>query len=232
MEHGRIHPAPRKAFVDDLLLAAGILSSLLYVAADMVCGLRYPGYSFTNQVISELSAIGAPTAALWGLMLVVYPLLFIAFTIGVFRASANNPALRRTAWLLTAFVVSGPLWALVPMHMRGDEFTWQDMGHIGLGAATVLLMTAVIGTGAGALDRRFRRLSLAIMAIVFVAGAATFAYVEPMIHQLPTPGAGLVERVSLYAWLLWIGVLAVTLRQRRRTWSPPHLRQTREGMIP
>lgn len=121
--------------------------------------------------------------------------------------------------LRAAFVVSGPLWALVPMHMRGDEFTWQDMGHIGLGAATVLLMTAVIGTGAGALDRRFRRLSLAIMAIVFVASAATFACVAPMIHQLPTPGAGLVERVSLYAWLLWIGVLAVTLRQQRCTWS-------------
>jgi len=211
---GPIHPAFRRALVQDLLLGAGALSSLVYVAADILCGLRYPGYSFTNQVISELSAIGAPTAALWGSLLRWYALLFVGFTIGTFQVAGNNPSLRRTGWLMLAFVLSGPLWAFVPMHQRGAEFTWTDAGHIAMGGVTVLLLTITVGVGRGALGPRFRRYSLATMGVVFVTGAATFAYVGPMIRQQPTPGAGLVERVSLYAWLLWVTVLAVSLWRR------------------
>jgi hypothetical protein len=35
-----------------------------------------------------------------------------------------------------------------------------------------------------------------------------------MIDQLPTPGVGLVERIFLYAFLLWMGVFAVALVRR------------------
>jgi hypothetical protein len=37
------------------------------------------------------------------------------------------------------------------MHQRGDVFTWTDAGHIALGGVMVLLLTAVIAAGAGAL---------------------------------------------------------------------------------
>jgi len=202
-------------FVQQLLLAAGVLSSLVYVAADLLCGVRYVGYSFTDQVISELSAVGAPTAPLWGSMLGAYAVLFAAFTIGVLRAAGDSRRLRLTGWLLLTFVLSGPLWSFVPMHQRGAEFTWTDVGHIVLGGGTVLLLTAVVGVGGGTLGRRFRRYSLITMATVFVTGAATFGYVGRMIGQQSTPGAGVVERISLYAFLLWIGILAVSLRQRQ-----------------
>ena len=221
MPFGRTHEQARRGFVQELLLAAGMLSSMVYVAADLVCGFRYVGYSFTDQVISELSAIGAPTAPLWGRMLGVYAVLFAAFTIGVLRAAGDNRRLRRTGWLLLTFVLSGPLWSFVPMHQRGAEFTWTDVGHIALGAGTVLLMTAVVGMGAGALGRRFRRYSLITMATAFVTGAATFGYVGRMIAQQSTPGAGVVERLSLYAFLLWIGILAVSLWRRHHVRSVP-----------
>jgi hypothetical protein len=38
-----------------------------------------------------------------------------------------------------------------------------------------------------------------------------------MVDQLPTPGVGIVERIFLYTFLLWIGVLGVALlRQHGR----------------
>ena len=43
-----------------LLLACGITSSVLYLFTDLLGGLRYPGYSFVSQAISELSARVAP----------------------------------------------------------------------------------------------------------------------------------------------------------------------------
>jgi hypothetical membrane protein len=200
--------------IRSLLLLAGVLSSMVYVTADILCGLRYPGYSFTNQVISELSAIGAPTTALWAGLLQVYAILFAAFTIGIVRESRGNRRLRRASWLLVAFVLSGPLWSFFPMHQRGDAFTWTDAGHIALGGVMVLLLSAVIAAGAGALGRRFRVFSQVLVTVAFVAGVGTFVYVPRMIDQLPTPGVGVVERIFLYAFLLWIGVLAVALLRR------------------
>jgi hypothetical protein len=35
-----------------------------------------------------------------------------------------------------------------------------------------------------------------------------------MINQLPTPWVGTVERIHLYAFFLWVGVLAVALLRR------------------
>ena len=45
------------------LLLCGVLSPLLYAAADVLAGLRWDGYSFRDQTISELGAIGAPSRA-------------------------------------------------------------------------------------------------------------------------------------------------------------------------
>ena len=45
------------------LLACGILASLTYVVTDIIASLRYPGYNFIDQTISELFAIGVPTSS-------------------------------------------------------------------------------------------------------------------------------------------------------------------------
>jgi hypothetical protein len=46
------------------LLACGIVAPLVYLASDVIAGMRWKGYSFRDQTISELNAIGAPTRAL------------------------------------------------------------------------------------------------------------------------------------------------------------------------
>jgi hypothetical protein len=50
--------------VRQLLLACGLLSSLLYVAMNVVVPMQWQGYSSAAQTVSELSAIGAPTRPL------------------------------------------------------------------------------------------------------------------------------------------------------------------------
>lgn len=197
-----------------LLLLTGVLSSIVYVSADVLCGLRYPDYSFTDQVISELSAIGAPTGALWATLLQIFAALFAAFTIGVVLEGRANRRLRVTGWLLVAFVLLGPLWSFVPMHQRGDAFTWTDAGHIALGGVFVLLITTLIAVGAGALGPRFRAFSTMLAVVAFLSGAGTFAYVPRMIEQRPTPWVGTVERIHLYAFNLWVAVLAIGLLRR------------------
>jgi len=43
------------------LLACGVASSVLYVGTDIAASIRYEGYSYTSQAVSELMAVAAPT---------------------------------------------------------------------------------------------------------------------------------------------------------------------------
>jgi len=54
------------------LLACGWASSLLYVVTDVLGAVNYPRYDYTGQAISELSAIGAPTADLLAPLTTLY----------------------------------------------------------------------------------------------------------------------------------------------------------------
>ena len=48
-----------RARVNRGLLLCGILSSLLYVAMNVLIPMQFEGYSVVSQTVSELSAIGA-----------------------------------------------------------------------------------------------------------------------------------------------------------------------------
>lgn len=208
-------PAARGA-LQETLVVAGLLSSVVYVAFDLVAAARYPGYSLVNQAISELSAIGAPTAAFWARMGPIYGVLFVAFAIGVLRASPGNRALRTAGWIMLAFVAWGTLWPLFPMHQRGTETTSTDLGHIVLGVGSSVLIVGFIGSGVFALGRRFGAWSIASALVYIVTFIGTLAYVSRIAAGAPTPWLGLVERVMIYSYLLWVAALAVALLRRDR----------------
>jgi len=208
-------PVRATRLLEQLLLLAGVCSSIVYVVADQVCALRYPGYSILHQAISELSAQGAPTATIWSRFMPFYGLFFLLFVIGVFRASRGNRVLRIDAYVMLAFAVLSPvLWSLVPMHQRGAPGNWQDVGHIAMAALSALWIAALIAIGASAFGTAFRKYSIASALLVLLAAGASFLYVPLMIAVEPTPWLGVIERVSLYTYQLWIAVLAITLVRR------------------
>ena len=65
------------------LIICGILASLLYIGTDILAGMLWKGYSFTDQAISELLAIDAPTSGLVVPLFTLYDLLLVAFALGV-----------------------------------------------------------------------------------------------------------------------------------------------------
>ena len=69
-------------------LVCGIVSSLLYGA--MICVIRYEGYSLVSQVPSELTAIGAPTQALWMRLGSIYTVLVAAFGMGLWQSAGRK----------------------------------------------------------------------------------------------------------------------------------------------
>ena len=134
-----------------MLLACGIVSSLLYAAMLVFIPMVWDSYSSAAQAVSELSAIDAPTRALWVPLGLVYTVLVMAFGFGVWRTASGNRALRIVAALLVAYGAIGLGWP--PMHQRevlaAGGGTLTDTLHIVWTMATVLLMLLAIGFSVG-----------------------------------------------------------------------------------
>ena len=220
---GTMAPRARsESRVRQLLLACGILSSLLYVATDMLGGLRYDGYSFTSHTISELAAIGAPSKELVDPLFLAYDLLALAFGVGLVREGlGRSRPLRITGSLLigygaigfAAFTVADPLFRI---HQRGVGSIATDAPHIVLTGVLVVVLLLAVGFGAFALGRRFRIYSFGTLVTLVVSSALTVPYAARLAAGEPTPGFGIVERVDVYSALLWLAVLSVALLRRSR----------------
>ena len=206
--------------VRKILLVCGILASLLYVGTDILAAMRWEGYSYTSQSVSELRAIGAPTRPFLFPVLLLYAVLEIAFGWGVRGAAGRKSALRIAGVLLIGLGVIDFVAPFSPMHLRGTESTLTDTMHVILTVVTVLLILFIIGYGAVADGKRFRLYSIATILILFVCGAWAFLDAPRIAANLPTPWIGIRERINIYGYMLWMLVLAIVLLRVRDSAAP------------
>jgi len=199
----------------EVLLVFGVVSSFLYVTMNIVSTLVWREYSSASQTVSELSAIGAPTRALWLPMGFLYTALVTAFGWGVRQAGRESRALRTVGGLLIVYGLLGLIWPFAPMHLRpalaAGGGTLSDTVHIVLGIVTVLLMLVAIGVGAAAFGRRFRVYSVATLIVLFACGVLTGLDAPGISSNQPTPLIGVWERINIGAFLLWVAVLSTML---------------------
>jgi hypothetical protein len=188
-------------------------------------GLLWEGYSVVSGVPSELAAIDAPTRPLWMWLGAVYGVLMVGFGWMVWTSAPPNRALRIAGALLITHTLVGQFWP--PMHQRevlaAGGGTLTDTLHLVWAAITGVFFMLIVGFGAVALGKRFRAYSIATMVIGLACGAVTSAYASRVQADLPTPGVGVWERISIAAFMGWIAVLAITLLRA------PHTATTADG---
>jgi hypothetical protein len=201
-----------------LLLACGILSSVLYVALNIIVPLYWPAYNSASQTVSELSAVGAPTRTMWLWLCTPYTVLVIAFAFGVWQSAKSNRRLRIAAGLLIAYGAFGILWPFAPMHLRetlaAGGSTISDTIHITLGAVTEVIYLLALGFAAAALGKAFRIYSIATFVVLLAFGALTFLEAPNVGLNKPTPYIGIWERINIGIFLLWVVVLAILLMRK------------------
>jgi hypothetical protein len=194
-------PKSRKA-----LLAAGVLSSLLYViATDVIAASLWDNYSRTGEMVSMLFAIGSPARPVL-IVLVggVYTVLMIAFGLGIWLSAPRNRALRVTGAIVIGYGVSN-IWALLyPLDLNNDAAVPM---HIAATMSQIVLILAAMGFGAAAFHGWLRVYSIASLAASVVGGIASFIGAP----RAPNPLLGIGERISIGAFLLWVAVLTVAL---------------------
>lgn len=204
--------AARRLLVRKILLACGILASLLYLTASILGAMAWEGYDPTTQCVSELFAVGAPSKSLVDPLLIAYSVLWIAFGVGVWLSAGGKRALRIAGAGLVGKEVEGLIVQLFfPMSMRGVVGTTYGPLHGILTYVGVLSFLIAMGFGAAAFGKRFRIYSIATLVVSFSAAAVTGLLVPAMVANQPTPWMGIWERISIFSYLLWAVLLAAGL---------------------
>jgi hypothetical protein len=197
------------------LLGCGILYAVLYpIVNDAIAATLSEGYSRMDQAVSELSATGAPTHTFLTAVGPVFSLLLIGFGLGIWRSARGKRSLRIAGALVVAHGAMSFLWMFGPMSQReviaAGGATSADTMHLILSAATGLFVAAYVATTAFAFGWVFRLYSAVTIATALVSGLLS-AQVDKIEAGDPTPYMGLLERIGMGAWLLWLAVLAVVL---------------------
>src|SRR4029453_9134326 len=89
-----------------ILLSCGVLSPILYAISDVLAGKQWEGYSFRDQTISELAAIGAPSRPLFTFLLLLVYGLMVAFGVGVWKSAGVHRRLHIVGGLLVGLGVT------------------------------------------------------------------------------------------------------------------------------
>jgi Protein of unknown function (DUF998) len=192
------------------LLACGIAGALLYPLSDIVAAMRYPGFSYRDQAVSELFAIGAPTSTLVVSLFSVSSTLLLLFAVGMWISANGRRSVRAMAVMMALNTIDAlVLWNFFPMHMRGSEATFTDLMH-GLLAVDPFLLAAVV-LGAVAFRGRFRAYTVATIVFTSLLAIIGMSYIAAVVANHPTPWMGATERASQYVMNVWYAVLAVVL---------------------
>jgi len=193
-----------------VLLICGILSAVCYVATDIVASFLYPHYSFSDQAVSELFAIGAPTSRVVVPLFSLSSLLFAAFALGVWMTSNRRRLLRIMAVMFAGSALIGlVLWNFFPMHMRGAALGFTDGMHLILASNPFVLLSLAFGVAA--FRSWFRIYTAVTMSVLLLTAAFAFHYAPSVQANELTAGLGLYERAAQYAYELWQTALAIIL---------------------
>ncbi|UKA67727.1 DUF998 domain-containing protein [Arthrobacter sp. FW306-05-C] len=191
---GRRRAVPFQGHRSDVLrislLAGGPLSSLLYVVfTDGIAASQWAGYRRTEQMVSELFAVGSPGYSVTAPFTWLYTVLFTAFGIGAWISVRGNRALRIGAGLLTAYGLWNILGAIFPLRL-GDESSIPP--HIIVTNIQLALMVAAMCFVAAGFHGWMR-----IYSIVSLVAAAATGIIAFMAAPGPNMVLGISERISI-----------------------------------
>ncbi|APM40688.1 DUF998 domain-containing protein [Clostridium kluyveri] len=201
-----------------ILIAFGIISSIIYVITDIVASVMWSDYSRTSQTISELIAVDAPTRLYVAILFIIYDLLIYAYGVGIILSSNNKRALKIAAFLIIAKEILGLVATLFfPIHLRGVEGSFSDTMHGILTAAGVFLcMFPAMIAGSISFKGVFRVYSIITMILFVIFGILTGSDQPKYALNMPTPMMGVWERINIYGYMLWIVVLSIKLLRLKR----------------
>ncbi len=203
------------------LLLSGVLAAALYVAIVDVGAAFTPGYSHVAQPVSSLYQAGSELGLPIALAFIVYNVLVMAFGAGVAMRAAAGSVRRRAgigAGVTIVLVgVAGALDDVFPQDPIGAVITASGTLHIAFaGIASLLTVVAMAFAARWLLGRRELR-ALGLYSLASLVLILSFGPITAAATASSSPVMGLLERVTIFTFTLWMAVVSVVLvRDLRR----------------
>ena len=210
-----------------ILMMCGLGAALIYTGTVILGGMIRPEYSHLKEAISELVADGAPNRLLLSSLFLVYNALVSLFGLGLFLKALSHPrgrvlGIAGSLVLMLLVGISGVLMELAfPQDPGGLPTTFAGTMHIVMaGVASLGTMAAVLLLGLW--FRNFPELkkhavySLVSVAVIFVSGGFTAAAMANQFTYF-----GILERVTIGTFIVWLFVMGYKLGQLQGTASSP-----------
>jgi hypothetical protein len=180
--------------------------------------------------VSDLLATGAPNKSLLDPLFGIYNVLTIAFGIGLFRyvRGVNQERTKAVGILGALFLVAEGIFGILDLvfpedagGMAAAAISSTGMLHIvfaGLCSATTMLTMLLMGIWfrRGTRHRGYGLYSFISVAIVFLSGGMTALTVGKQMSV-----GGLLERITMGAWLQWLFVIALMPYSSKMTSAAP-----------
>ncbi|HNX15398.1 MAG TPA: DUF998 domain-containing protein [Oscillospiraceae bacterium] len=197
-----------------LMCFTGVLSLVFYVLHDYIGGLNYPGYDRLSQVVSDLTAVSAPSYVIANGLTAVYGLFgSLCCTIVSLIVCENvvgNRLLRLGVYLFTVMSwISAIGFSLFPLSQPGPSAAaFRDIMHIYAVTFSSVLLTiaSLILIMIGGIKARPLAKGLPLIAAVALACIliGTFG-----VGLVPHDYFGLVERFCAYSPAVFTAVLGL-----------------------
>ncbi|OUM63877.1 hypothetical protein PIROE2DRAFT_67363 [Piromyces sp. E2] len=193
----------------------GVIAFISYTAAVIFSPLKYPGYDWKAQAVSDLSAEAAPSRSLWTKLASLYNACSIVCgtCVSIF-ISENNKQFSRL-FKIGIYIFTVMLWIskvgyeMFPLPEGGKDIkSFQEIMHIVVTALVVLLsivsLVLFIIAGFRKVEERYIGILALIALIMMFVGAAGQGIV-------PKDYFGVVERFSVFAAVGFTAVLGIYL---------------------
>ena len=187
----------------------GLVSLLSYAAAVVFSPLAYPGYDWMAQAVSDLSADTAPSRVLWSQLGALYmPCGIVCVTLCCITIKGHfSRAVQAGIYLFSLMNwISAVGYAMFPLTQAGISGQLQDVMHLAVTAAVVLLSIASLTLIAyGGLRQKscpaLGRWALAALCLMITGAVGTAV--------LPHAYFGIPERFSVFASTGFTAVLGI-----------------------
>ena len=187
----------------------GILSIVFYLLHDVIGAMNYPGYQWTRQAVSDLTATDAQSCIIARAFSGIHG-IFTCVCCAFLCVMAMNvrKSLRIGIYLLTAMHgISAVGYSLFPLSSSGYDGSFQSFMHVYIVTALVVLLSIISLIVIAVGSFRDGKKALGILAsATFIC--MFFGAVGSM--NLPKEIFGIVERFSTYSIVVFTGILGAS----------------------